>query len=733
MSHGIGHNAVPRPWMDRALTPDARARLLEAALTEDERHGLLRSCWACGFAGIPVPEGAVPGAGFVAPIARLGVPGLFETDASLGVTNPMDCRPGDTATALPSGLAQAASWNPRLVFEAGQAIGNEAAKKGFNVLLAGGVNLARDPRNGRNFEYLGEDPLLAGVLAGEAIRGIQSQGVIATAKHFVLNDQETGRHVVNAVIDEGALRESDLLAFQIAIERGHPGSIMSAYNKVNGRYAAENARLLTEVLKGDWDYPGWVMADWGATPSVEAAAAGLDQQSGEQLDYKAWFDAPLREAVAGGRVPAERVSEMARRVLRSMFAIGLFDAPSPKGQPIDYAAHLAVARRAAEQGIVLLRNDGPDDALVLPIGAGVRSILVVGGNADVGVLSGGGSSQVKTGKRHAAFLHVGGEGAMMAMASEAYHPSSPLRAIRARADGADVRFCNGRYPAEAAQLARQVDLVIVFATQWMTEGADAPDLSLPSGQDALIAAVAEANPNTVVVLETGGPVLMPWLDRVRAVVELWYPGSGGGEALAAVLFGDVNPSGRLPITFPRSLDQLPRPQMPGAGRRWQSPLGGKVDIAAAEGFDVPHEEGSDVGYRWFARRGAQALFPFGAGLSYTRFSYADLEVGGGETVRVSFDVTNVGAREGIETAQVYMTARNGASGLRLLGWACASLKPSETQRLTVEADPRLLADFDVAANTWSIPGGTVEIAVAASAEDLRLRAAVAVAARRLAP
>jgi beta-glucosidase len=328
---------------------------------------------------------------------------------------------------------------------------------------------------------------------------------------------------------------------------------------------------------------------------------------------------------------------------------------------------------------------------------------------------------------------VGGEEAMMAMASEAYHPSSPLRAIRQRAGGADVRFCNGRYPAEAAQLAAQVDLVVLVATQWMTEGWDAPDLSLPSGQDALIAAVSAANPNTVVVLETGGPVLMPWLDQVKAVLALWYPGSGGGEALAAVLFGDVNPSGRLPITFPRSLDQLPRPELPGVGKRWKSPLGGTVDIATAEGFDVPHVEGSEVGYRWFARRGERALFPFGAGLSYTRFDYSGLEVEGGDTVRVSFDVTNEGAREGIETAQVYLAARNGVAGVRLLGWAKASLAPGETRRLTVEADPRLLADFDVAAGGWWIAGGAVEVAVGASAEDFRLRGSAEVRARRLPP
>lgn len=304
-------DAAARPWMDAALPADTRAALLEAALTDDERFGLLHSRWAAGvLPGMAVPDGAVPGAGFVPPIDRLGVPGLYETDASLGVTNPRNCRPGDSATALPSGLALAASWNPDLAFASGAAIGDEAARKGFNVLLAGGLNLARDPRSGRNFEYLGEDPLLAGTLCGASIGGIQSNGIVATAKHFVLNDQETGRHVVNATIDEAALRESDLLAFEIAIERGAPGAIMTAYNKINGTYACEHAELLTGVLKGDWAFPGWVMSDWGATTSVGAALAGLDQQSGEELDHQVWFDAPLRRAVADGEVPAERIGDM---------------------------------------------------------------------------------------------------------------------------------------------------------------------------------------------------------------------------------------------------------------------------------------------------------------------------------------------------------------------------------------------------------------------------------------
>jgi beta-glucosidase len=667
--------------------------------------------------GMQIPRAALPGAGFVPAIERLGVPALFETDASLGVTNPRDARPGDRATALPSGLALASTWNSDLAFEAGAMIASEAACKGFNVLLAGGVNLTRDPRNGRNFEYLGEDPLLAGVLTGESVRGIQSQGIIATVKHFALNDQETGRHVVDATIDWAALHESDLLAFQIAIERGHPGSVMTAYNKVNGQYASENDYLLNVVLKGEWGYPGWVMADWGGTVSVTAAKGGLDQQSGAQLDNQVWFDAPLREAVKAGQIPASRPADMARRILRSMFAAGLFDQPGGQRAAIDHAANARVAQTAAEQGIVLLKN--ADE--LLPIEGKWKSMLVVGGQSDVGVLSGGGSSQVVTGNGHAAFIHVGGEGAMMAMASEAYHPSSPLDAIRARANGATVRFNNGRYPTEAAALAREADLVVVFATQWMTEGGDAPDLSLPNGQDALIDAIAASNSHTVVVLETGGPVLMPWLDKVAAVIEAWYPGCRGGDAIAAVLFGEVNPSGRLPITFPRSVEQLPRPQMPGYGKLWQGPAGAAADLATAPSFEAPHEEGSDVGYRWFASRGETALFPFGHGLSYTRFVYEDLEVSGGDTLVVQFIVKNIGTRVGSDVPQVYLQARNGVKACRLLGWSRVTLQPGESSLVNVTVDPRLVADFDCGARCWQVAAGRYEVAVGDSAELMWIR------------
>ncbi|WP_051378274.1 beta-glucosidase [Derxia gummosa] len=730
-------DAAARPWLDAHLPPDERARLLEAELTLDERIALVHGPMALPFAGKPVPKGALGSAGYVPGVPRLGIPALQETDASLGVANPADVRPGDGATALPSSLALAASFDPQLAFDSGAMIGREARAKGFNVLLAGGANLARDPRNGRNFEYLGEDPLLAGTLAGESIRGIQSQRVISTLKHFSLNAQETNRQAVDACIDEAAHRESDLLAFQLAVERGRPGSVMCGYNLVNGEHACGNAHLLNRVLKGDWGYPGWVMSDWGAVHAVRDALAGLDQESGEQLDAQVFFGAPLKAAVEAGEVPRERLSDMVRRVLRSMFAVGLFDAapmatnaggaassapatvgaaPACDREPIDRAAHAAVARKVAAEGMVLLANrDG-----LLPLGAGTKRIAVIGAHADVGVPSGGGSSQVMPWGGPAAVVPVGQGGSwMQAWSKVVWHPSAPLAALRERLPGARIEFDNGRYPSRAAALAREADVAVVFVEQWMIEALDAPDLSLPEGQDALVAEVARANPNTVVVLQTGGPVLMPWLGGVKAVLAAWYAGGEGGAAIADVLTGAVNPSGRLPVSFPASLDQTPRGPLP------------LREGAPGERFAVEYREGSDVGYRWHAARGNKPLFAFGHGLSYTRFVHERLAARGGATVAVELDVVNTGARAGAEVVQLYAEPASGRPGRRLIGFTRVELTSGERRRVSIEADPRLLADFDAAANGWHLRGGERRVLVARDALADGLAAVVRLEERRL--
>ncbi len=700
-----------------AATAEQRTAEFQARLTQEERIALVH-----GVVGFPlgkngkIPEGAVGSAGYVPGIPRLGIPALQESDAGLGIADPGNVRAGEGDTPLPSGLAMASGWNMGLAREAGAMIGEEAHRRGMNVLLAGGVNLARDPRNGRNFEYLGEDPLLAGRLDGAIIGGIQSRHVISTIKHFAFNDQETLRMMADVHIAPQAARESDLLAFEIAIEDGHPGAVMCSYNLIGGAYGCDNASLLDTVLKGDWHYPGWVMSDWGAVHDVAAANHGLDQESGAEFDNAVYFDAPLRAALASGVVPAGRLQDMTTRILRAMFTVGLFDNP-PVHTPIDADADADIAKRVAASGLVLLRNQ---DAL-LPLPSTLHSIAIIGGHADQGVLSGGGSSQVFPVGGAALRVPRAFDGIVSAWQTEIYDPSSPMAAIRAAAPHAVLRVDEGHYPAQAAAVAATCDIAIVFVTQWMSEAVDVPDLSLPDGQDALVAAVGAANPHTIVVLETGGAISMPWLGKVQAVMEAWYAGARGGEAIADALFGSVDPSGRLPVTFPTSEAQLPRPDIPG----FTQPDGTRIDVTYAEG--------ADIGYRWFARKAIKPLFPFGFGLSYTAFSHTGLEITDGDVPTAKVVLHNTGVRAGTDTAELYLIARNGTPEHRLLGWAQHRLQPGESHGAEIKIDPRLLADFDVAAHGWHVPGGTYDIAVGTSAEDLPLHVSVKIGERSLPP
>jgi beta-glucosidase len=674
------------------MDADARARETEREMTDDERFGLLVSVMGTNFVirerDERIPPDVPMSAGYVPGVPRLGVPALLMSDASLGVTN-QGYREGDTATALPAGLALGATFNPALARAAGSLLGREARSRGFNVMLAGGINLARDPRNGRNFEYLSEDPLLSAVLAAESIAGIQGEGVISTIKHFSLNCNETNRHWLDARIDPDAHRESDLLAFEIAIGRSQPGAVMTGYNKVNGEYAGGNRHLLADVLKGDWGYPGWVMSDWGATPAWEFALAGLDQESGAQIDHMMWdaepFSDPLRAAHARGDLPADRLSDMVRRILRSIYAVGADASGEPP--PVDMEAHAQVALETARQGIVLLANDG-----VLPLEA--AKIAVIGGHAQTGVPAGTGSSAVTPPGGYAEVITIGGPGIMGGARNLYLLPSSPVAELSRRLPGGQIEFDPGMTPAEAALTARRADVAIVFAIRVEGEGFDNPDLSLPWGQDAVIDAVAAANPNTIVVLETGNPVAMPWHDKVRAILQAWYPGQAGGRAIAEVLTGAVNPSGRLPLTFPADLAQMPRPELPGLGTPWGTPV------------TIDYHEGAEIGHRWFAETGQAPLYAFGHGLSYTTFAYADLAVDG---LTASFTVTNTGDRAGADVPQLYLVEPR----LRLLGFERVELEPGESRRVTITADRRLLARFRD--GDWVVEAGTHRVAVATSA------------------
>jgi beta-glucosidase len=707
---------------------DRRAAATLAKMTAEEKLALIHGPMPSLLEKAKQPVGVPMAAGYIAGVPRLGIPALAETDASLGVSNLNNLRKGDVATAMPSGLAQAATWDVDLVRAGGAMIGSEARAKGFNVMLAGGVNLVRDPRGGRNFEYLGEDPLLAGTLVGAQISGVQSNGIISTIKHFAINPLETGRNVHSVNMAEAPLRESDLLAFQLGIEKGKPGAVMCAYNRVNSAFACQNPFLLNDVLRRDWGFKGFVMSDWGAVHSSEAIMAGLDQQSGEQIDGKRWFSTLMTQAVAEGRVPQSAIDTAALRILRSIYAHGLVDNPVVPGGAIDYDAHALLAQRAAEEGMVLLRNEGG----ILPLAATARKIVVIGGHADIGVLSGGGSSQVRPVGGFALEVPQKGGGAA-AFAKRSYGTSSPLAALRAARPDAEITFLDGKDPAVAAAAARSADLAIVFGEKWAAEGVDNKDLSLDDDGDALVAAVAKANPHTVAVLELGNPAAMPWRNQVAGILVSWFPGQRGGEAIARVLTGAVNPSGRLPVTFPAALDQLPNPVLPGSDAQPADAQARAVYgvMAGTKPFDVTFPEGSDVGYRWYDRTKAAPLYPFGFGLSYTTFRYSNLKAVGGAGLAVRFTVTNTGNRAGADVPQVYI--RRPGKAKRLIGWARPDLKPGERREVTITADPRVVGDFDAKSRRWVMPAGVYTIEVGSSAIATNLDTKVTLRARTIKP
>lgn len=711
-----------QPWMNADLSAAERTQLVLKEMTMDEKLLLV-----VGYFGTDAPwknftrpaESHPQSAGFVYGVPRLGIPNIWQADAGIGVASQGGPNVRER-TALPSGMNTAATWNPQVGFEGGAMIGSEARTSGFNVLLAGGVNLVREPRNGRNFEYGGEDPLLAGVMVGAQIKGVQSNKIVSTLKHFAYNDQESGRFHLNVTIDEAAGRMSDLLALQFAYEIGNPGSVMCSYNRVYGVYGCESEYLLNEVLKKDWGFKGWVMSDWGATHStIPAANNGLDQQSGLPFDHAAYFKEPLKEAVTNGWVTQARLDDMAGRVLYALFEQGVMDNPVPKASNnIDFKKHGLISQKDAEEGMVLLRNEKVNGTALLPLAKEWKKIAIIGSHANVGVLSGGGSSQVYP----IGGMAVKGLGPKVFPGPMVYYPSSPMKAIEARYPNARISFDEGTNPQAAAKLAAESDVVIVFANQWTAESVDVPDLSLPDNQDALITSVAKANAKTVVVLQTGGAVLMPWLNDVGAVVEAWYPGTNGGEAIARVLSGEVNPSGHLPITFPAAENQLPRAIVDGSLKKPE------------ERFEVNYFEGAAVGYKWFELKNHQPLFPFGFGLSYTDFAYSDLKatVKNGQ-LSVSFSVKNTGALTGKDVAQVYVAPKSAKweAPKRLGAFQKVDLKPGESTNVTVSVDPRLLAMYQSKDKTWKIAKGEYEVILAESTAEPQASVKVKLPARTL--
>jgi beta-glucosidase len=703
LAQHAAHTAeASHPWMNKALSPEQRSEMVLKEMTLDEKIELLHGNGMPGW-GTPEPNEYLGngGAGFVLGIPRLGLPFIQMSDAAYGVRSSADN--GRYSTALPSNLASAASWDPQAACSYGALIGSELRAQGYNMTLGGGTNITREPRNGRTFEYLGEDPVLAGTLVGNRIKCEQAQHVVGDIKHYAVNDQESGRNEVNSIIDKRSMREGDLLAFEIGVKVGDPAAVMCSYNAVNGNFACENKYLLTDVLRKDFHFKGFVLSDWGGTHStVNASHAGLDNEE-PLYDF---YGPKLKEAVQNGSISMDELNSHVLHMLYGEFVSGIVDHPIQRSV-IDVEANLAISRHIAEQSTVLLKNEGS----VLPLDRNIHSIAVIGENADMGMISGGGSAQVDPPGRPSGKWQ-----------EHIWFPTSPLKAITAKAPGAQVRFASGKDLAEAAALAKSSDVVLVFAYQWESEGMDLKNLSLPDNQDALIEAVAKANPKTVVVLETGTAVTMPWVNQVSGVVEAWFAGSKGADAVANVLFGDVNPSAKLPMTFPRTEADLPHPALvippPGA-------LGKEAVLRTGKPmptFSVTYDEGLKVGYKWYDAEHKDVLFPFGYGLSYTTYSYSGLQVTAGHEPTVRFTVKNTGSRAGQDVAEIYASLPEGSGEppKRLVGFSKVALAPGESKEVSVSIDPKYLSIFDVDHDAWKLLPGSYTIMVGGSSKALDL-------------
>jgi beta-glucosidase len=668
------------------------------------------------------PNNGVPGggAGYIEGIRRLNIPDINISDSATGSGSSK--QPSST---FPATVALAASWDRKLSFDYGVQVARELREQGFGMGLGGATNLAREPRSGRLFEYLGEDPVLSGELLAQRTLGTQSEKIIGSIKHFVGNEQETNRMGGNSVIDERTMHELYLLPFEIAINKGHPGSVMCSYNRLNGDYACENAHLLTDVLKNDWQFDGMVQSDWGATHStVKAINAGLDEEEGSEPG-PTWFNRmDVLFALANKDITEARIDDMVRRKLYAMISTGLIDHPPQKGETIDFAASAAFAQSAEEKSIVLLKNDGAQ----LPLVAGkLKSIAVIGSHADVAVGTGGGSGDtmlpVSGSLSDCGGLRFGTHAGCDWWRTPWLKLDVPIvKAIQELAPNAKVTFAGNRELAEpfrpyskpeideAVALAVRSDVAVVVVNQ--PAGEDFGDLSSltlanPSNQNALVEAVAAANPHTIVILENGNPVLMPWKNQVAGIIEAWFPGEGGGRAIANVLFGKVNPSGKLPMTFPERNEDIPT---------W-----GKDGTIAK---DPVYTEKLDIGYRWYDANKIKPMFEFGYGLSYTHFVYSDLSVrtAADNTMTVAFTLKNDGSMEGAETPQVYLGINDkDEPPMRLVGWSKIDLKPAESRHVVLEISPRMQSAWSVDANNWRfVPGSHVY--VGASSRDIRLNA-----------
>jgi beta-glucosidase len=689
------------PWCDTSLSPDARADLLVAAMTQDEKIAFIGGDDVTGVAG-----GEGTHTGTQTGIPRLDVPTIYYSDG------PQGPRAGK-ATAMPGPLGLAATWDRSVARRYGAEVGSEIWAKGNDVVYAPTINVMRTPYGGRTFEGYGEDPFLIGQTAAAWITGAQSQGVIADVKHFAVNNQEGvgaapvgvvgaaavgSRLTVDAQVDERTLREIYLSAFETAIKQGKAGSVMCSYNRVNGQYACEQHHLIQDILEGEWGFKGFVLSDYGAThDTIASLNNGLDF---EPFPGVAYSPSLVTAALDSQQVSAATLDAHVHRILRTLFAFGSFDHPTIPydNSKIDQAAHKRLAGRVAEQAATLLRNQGG----ILPLDAGhLKRIALIGADA-------------------VTFKNRGGSAGITP-----FSVTTPRDGITSRAGpGVSVEYDPGTDHAAAAALAKAADVAIVFVSDSSIEGHDKTCLNLTcpadaqaqtlqaatNDQDAMIEAVAAANPHTIVVMLTGGPVLTPWRDRVPAILEAWDPGEDGGDAIAHVLFGDVDPGGRLPVTFPASANDLPT-----AGDPEKYP-------GVAE--TVTYKEGVLVGYRWFDAKGIRPAFPFGAGMSYTTFALSDLRLSGS---RASVLVRNTGKRVGSEVVQLYVDIPPPAPGVpqpprQLKGYAKVALAPGSARRVGIALDDRSFAHYDVVAKRWAVTPACYVIEVGRSSRDIALTA-----------
>jgi beta-glucosidase len=668
------------------------------------------------------------------PNQRLGIPSIKMADGPLGIrswagpsrkTGGMSAKMQVMTTAFPAGVAMAATWDTELVQAEGKAIGEEVKALGRDMILGPTVNINRTPLWGRNFEGYGEDPYLTSRLAVAYISGVQREGVIATVKHFAANNQEFERHRVNVKVDERALNEIYFPAFKAAVEEAGVWSVMSAYNKLNGVYCAEDPYLLKDMLRQHWNFKGFVVSDWGSTYSSAATVnAGMDLEMPGGTPMQEWLKEPdtiaagngagwlapekVLPEVKSGKISTATIDDNVGHILRVIFVSGQFDKPHTATGEIDTAEQRALARKASDESIVLLKNNGD----ILPLDPSkIHSLVVIGPNAAIARTGGGGSSLVVP--KYSVSPLKGIQDRAGERVKVSYAPGVSMEGEDPAKDTAEARTQLIEQAARAAATADAAVIVVGRSAKLESEDFDIKSLDLPAGQDDLIDAVANANKNTVVVINAGGPITMSrWIGKVPAVLDLWYGGQEGGNAIADVLFGDANPSGKLPVSFVK---------------QWKdSPAYGHYP---GENLQVDYAEGIYVGYRYFDKRTIEPLFPFGYGLSYTKFEYSDLKVSPdkaapGQSVGVTLRVRNSGSRAGAEVVELYLHDAHSTVDRpiqELKGFRRVVLAPGETRVVDFTLDRSAMAYYSTAKRDWVAEPGQFDVLVGSSSREIRLK------------